>query len=124
MIEPIAATYHWSHTEILELPIIAAFHYAMLASRRRWERFDDLREAASFPHFEENYRRSMVNRIGLMTSGPGIVHQWEETLDPQVREKLDDCDKERDEVFESLQRAGLLLGPDGKSPIKKLLGRA
>ncbi len=103
--------------------MVAALHYAMIACRRRWERIEDMRIAACFPHYEEKARAALINRINLMTGGPGTVIEWEQTLDPKVRRALDECDKERDEVYESLKAAGLLCQADGARPISKVLGR-
>jgi len=82
-----------------------------------------MRIATCFPHYDDKTRDAILARINLMTSGPGTVIEWEQTLDPQTQRAIADCDKERDEVYESLKAAGMLCQADGTKPISKVLGR-
>ena len=99
----------------MKLEAAAAFHYAMRAERSRWQRFSDLREAASYPHLSENRdRKAVVDRVNAKLSGPGVFVSYESTLSDAVKEAMAEADRERDSLREEFRSAGLLCGADGK----------
>lgn len=110
----IGAVFPFGYAEILEMPAAAAFHLAMRAEKVRWQRFEDMKNAAMFSKFEEATRNRLSEESMLKLSGPGVVVRWQETLSEGTRKKMAECDAELDETFKMLAAAGVLCGADGR----------
>ncbi len=63
----------------------------------------------------------MLSKISLMTSGPGLHVAWESLLNEKERSAAAEANRERDEVYEKLKAAGVLVKVDGTLPIDKML---
>jgi hypothetical protein len=105
----IAEGFGWSDERTLGTEAAAVFHYAMRAEKARWQRFDDIRVATSFIQLaEQNDRRAILQTVNEKLAGPGVPISVESTLAPEVRERLDECNRERDAAYDKLREAGLL----------------
>ena len=111
----LAAEFHWSEKQILKLEAAAAFHYAMRAEKNRWQRFNDMREAASYPHLSDNRdRKAVIERVNIKLAGPGVVVPYEATLSEETKLAMAEADRERDATWAEFQAAGVLCRADGK----------
>lgn len=121
LVTAIAGEFPWSHESIMELEATAALYYALVAKRRKWERIEDMRQAATFPHQDERGARALIQQINFMTSGPGRMVKWEDTLSLKAREAAANAEDELDETYRRLQEMGILLNVDGTRPVAALL---
>lgn len=111
----LAAEFHWSEKQILKLEAAAAFHYAMRAERLRWQRFNDMREAASYPHLSEDRdRKAIIERVNVKLAGPGVVVPYEETLTDEMKRAMAEADRERDATLAEFKDTGLSCRSDEK----------
>jgi hypothetical protein len=114
----------WSRDEILATPAGAAFHFAMIAQRTRYQRLDDTRQATAFTKYDKRSQQTILSRINLMVSGPGKVVPWESHLTEREREGVKKANEELDSTYEALRKAGLLVSVDGTRPLTSMLKRA
>jgi hypothetical protein len=93
----------------------------MRSYRRRYERLDDARQAAAFPHYDDNGRRSLIDKISAMLSGPGVPVRWEQVLTKKELAAAKESDEELEATYQKFKRLGILLNADGSKPIQMML---
>lgn len=84
-----------------ELPVDAAYMWALQAKAIYYDRLNDQLRMSTFRFMTKEESRSYSSGIAMLASGPGQHIPWEQTLSPEMRAAMAEVDRE---VAETIAR--------------------